>query len=487
MIDVFLAYPPLSLQERYGQRNVGENYGQQPPLGLALLAAYIRQKGFTVKIIDAQAENLTAEDLVLRVCQENPRIIGISALTSIFYRAAACAEALRLKLPDTLLIIGGHHASILPEQTMRDFSCFDILCKGEGEETLTEILLRYKEKHFCRKAFLSDFSVLRQIKGIAYRDDASIHFTESRPLIADINSLPIPARDLLPIESYIPLPNQYKRLPLLNMTISRGCPYSCSYCSAASVFGRGMRMRSPEKTIDEIETLISNYGAREISFWDDTLTMNKKWLHTFCSIIVERKLDITWTCYSRVDSISLPMLRMMKSAGCWNIFFGFESGDQRILDLIGKGITLEQIRMVCKWCKEVGIEIRASFMLALPTETPELAKKTIAFAVEVDPDYAQFCITTPFPGTKLYEEAEQYGTIDKDFSKYTVWEPVFLPRGYRSHKEIMEIERMAMRRFYLRPRYVFNKIKKINSVQDLLRYLKGLRLLSGFLRNVDQA
>jgi len=172
----------------------------------------------------------------------------------------------------------------------------------------------------------------------------------------------------------------------------------------------------------------------------------------------------------------------MKAAGCWNIFFGFETGDQQLLDNLEKGITLDDIRNSSRWCKDVGIEIRASFMIALPGETPELAEKTIKFAKGINPEYAQFCITTPYPGTKLFKEAEKRGSLSKDYSQYNIWEPVFIPFGYKDKREIEQMEKRANFLFYCRPQSLINLIKKIRSLEDIKRYLKGFRVLLGFLK-----
>jgi radical SAM superfamily enzyme YgiQ (UPF0313 family) len=178
--------------------------------------------------------------------------------------------------------------------------------------------------------------------------------------------------------------------------------------------------------------------------------------------------------------VDKEMLLLMRKAGCWNMFFGFESGVQELLDLINKNITLDEIRQVVKWCKEVGIEVRASFMIALPKETPEMAKKTIDFAIELDPEYAQFCVTTPFPETKLFEDAKKYGDLALDFDKYSVWEPVFLPHGYKSRDEILEMERLAVKKFYYRFGYVLKHLLKIRSPLDVWRYFKGFIVTIGF-------
>jgi len=265
------------------------------------------------------------------------------------------------------------------------------------------------------------------------------------------------------------------------MLAIRGCPYNCSFCSNNAVFGRKIRWKSPKRVIEEIENLKKEYGVREISFWDDMMTVSRKWMMDFCNELIKRKTDVTWTCYARVNTVDLEMLRAMKKAGCWNIFYGYEAGDQQLLDNINKGITLQQICDANKWTKEAGIEVRGSFMIALPGETPELARKTVAFACELNPDYAQFSITTPYPGTKLWDDADKWGKLNRtDFSKYQGWDVVFIPKGYKNKEEIYAMEKYAFRKFYFRPRYIIGRLAKIRSWEDIARYLKGFRFLLGF-------
>ncbi len=480
MIDILFIFPPISVTERYGSRNVGKIGGLQPPLGIASLAAYTREKGYNVWIIDAVAQNYNNEEILNYIRKNKPAVVGISSLTATFNRAIYCAEAIKKEFPSILVVIGGHHVTVLTEQVIRDNHCFDLCVYGEGELTLYDILREYKGKEYNYHEFINDTDILSNIKGIAFRNGKSVIVTGKRELINDLDQLPLPLREFFDISNYQPLPNQYKRLPLLHLVVSRGCPYTCSYCSATGVFGRTLRARSPEKVVEEIEFLIDKYGAKDISFWDDAFTTDKKWVARICNLIIDKKLDITWTCYGRVNTVDKDLLKLMKQAGCWNLFFGFESGVQDLLNTVGKKITLEQIKQVTKWCKEVGIEVRASFMIALPQETPEMALKTIDFAVELDPEYAQFCITTPFPGTKLFEDAKKYGKLDLNFDKYNAWQPVFVPKGYKNREEIINMEKLAVRRFYYRPGYILKKIKKIRSFEDVKRYIKGLRIVIGF-------
>ena len=480
-MDILLLFPPLSVEERYGNRKLGDVGGHLPPFGLACIASYIREHSFSVSIIDALAENMGTKQVLDYIGKHQPKVIGITAMTPQFQRTVQTAKDISIKFPEILTVIGGHHASIMPDKTLKENNGLDILVYGEGEETFLEVMNKYRENGCDKEEFLKDTESLRAIDGIAFRDeDNNIKINKPRKQIADLDSLPSPAWDLLPVERYLPLPNQYLNKPVIHMVSIRGCPFDCGFCSNNSVFGRKIRARSPERVVEDIKNVKSKYNIKEISFWDDTMTVNRKWLKRFCNCIIENKVNVTWTCYSRVDTVDFEILKLMKKAGCWNIFYGYESGNQQLLDNINKGITLEQIRNVNKWTKDAGIEVRASFMIALPGETPELAKRTIDFAIELEPEYAQFSITTPYPGTKLFETAKQSGRLREDFSKYNMWEVVYVPYGYKNEEEILAISKLAMRRFYFRFRFIFGKIMRIRSFEDIRRYFNGLKMAIGF-------
>ena len=479
MNDLLLVFPPISVNERYN-RNIGKVGGLQPPLGIASLAAYVRENGFTVDILDAVAQEYSNEDILNFIQENKPAVVGISSLTSTFNRAILCAEEIKKKFPSVLVIIGGHHATIFSKVVAGNNSCFDLCVFGEGELTLLEILYKYKQAQYNYREFLNNFGILEKIDGIAFRKKDEIVVTQKREMIPCLDDLPLPARDLLDVTKYQPLPNQYKSLPLFHLVVSRGCPFNCSYCSANGVFGRKLRMRSPKKIVEEIEYLVQKYGAKDISFWDDAFTTNKKWVLELCQLIKQYEIKVNWTAYGHVNTVDKNMLQIMRDAGCWNMFFGFESGNQNLLDTVNKNISLEQIRTVNNWCKEVGMEVRASFMIALPQETPQMALQTINFAIELNPDYAQFCITTPFPGTQLFEDAKKFGSLDLDFDKYNVWQPVFVPTGYKDRNEILEMEKVAVRKFYFRFGYIIGRLSKVRSFSDIKRYFKGLRTVIGF-------
>ena len=203
------------------------------------------------------------------------------------------------------------------------------------------------------------------------------------------------------------------------------------------------------------------------------------WTTDFFEALKREKIDIKWSCYGYFNYLNKEMLLKAKEAGCWNIFFGIEAGNQMLLDTIKKGFTLDKAREVIKWTKEAGIETRGSFILGLPNETPALAKETIDFAIELDVDYAQFTLNTPFPSTEMWKTGKEYGTINTNFAEYSVHNPVFLPHGYKSKEELQDMQKLAYRKFYFRPSYIMKKILGIRSVTDIKKYAAGLKFLAG--------
>ncbi len=478
-LDALFIFPPLTLYERYGERKVGNVGGFLPPLGISYIASYLRQSGYKVDVIDALSSHMTEDDIIKAIKAGDPKVIGLSSLTPMFNRAVQISKKIQECFPEKLIIIGGQHASIMTRDVLSENECFDIVVCGEGENTVLELMNSFSAGNYDKREFLNNVDRLSKIKGIAFHKGNTIVQNPPCDHIKDLDTLPFPAWDLLPMENYIPLPNQYMRQPVVHMITTRGCPFVCSFCSCNAVFGRTIRSHSPQRVIEAIKHVKKKYGAKEIMFWDDTITVNKKWIKDVCRKMIDGKLDITWSCLSRVDTIDREMVHLMKKAGCWNLLFGFEAGTQELLDNIKKGIKLEQCKKVMKWTKEEGIEVRASFMLALPGETPEMAEETIKFAIELDPDYAQFLITTPYPGTSLHDNIEKYGTVSKDYSKYSFWSPVFVPYGYKDRNEVARMQKRAMRKFYFRPKFIYGKFGKIRSLEDIKRYYKGLRLAIG--------
>ena len=396
------------------------------------------------------------------------------------------AKKVRERLPNKLIVIGGSHANVAGIETANNYDVFDIIAYGlDGEYIARDIVEKFKEKKYNREVFLSDSETLKNIKGIIYKKDGKVIRNPPKENIKDLDDLPLPARDLFPMERYIPLPNQYKKLPLTNMVVIRGCPYFCSFCDQA---GTGARRRSPQKVIEEIKECVERYGIKEISFWDDTMSYHKKWMKEFLDLLIKENLDLVWSCYAAVNTVDKEILQLMRLAGCWNIFYGYETAIEELAENIQtnkKNKNFERMKQVAKWTKEVGIEVRGSFLIGLPGETPELAKQTVQNAIELDPDYAQFTLVCPYPGTKLSKEIEagKWGKfITRDLEEYQCWNVTWLPDGYKNPKELKDMERYAFRKFYLRPSYIFKRILKIRTFEDIKRYAKGgTALVKSFL------
>jgi len=482
-VDLLLVFPPTTVADRYGKASVGKSGGDLPPLGVTSIAAYLRREGFGVGLLDGCALGLSVEDIVRIVAERRPRAIGLSATTYALPRSVELAKALRGRFPDLLILLGGAHANAVPKHAMEAYEgCFDLVIHGEGEHTAKHILDAFAAKGHDRKTLLADTAALSSIQGLVFRSSEGLVQTKTPAGIQDLDSLPAPARDLLPHERYIPLPNQYKLTPLAHMVVIRGCPYFCSFCDQANTGGR---MHSPKRAVEDIQALVRDYGIKEVSFWDDTMSFNKHWMKEFCQRLIAAKTGVIWSCYAAVRTLDQPTLKHMADAGCWNIFFGIETSHPTLLRNIEgdrKNGDADRIRKVIRWTKEAGIEIRGSFMIALPGETPEMAEETIRFAKELDPEYAQFSITTPYPGTKLYDEikAGKWGKLTtEDFSEFQGWNVVFLPEGYKSKDEVWAMEKRAFRSFYFRPSYMWKMLKRTRRLEDVKRYVKGVRLLLG--------
>ena len=450
MTKVLLVFPPYSLKERYA-KNVGNVGGHLPPLGLCYMASMLEKEGHTVQIMDCPVNNYAIDDIYKRIKEFKPEVIGLGAVTMLIDRAIEFTKGIKKEFPDRIVVIGGPHPTKMPNETLEQTGC-DIVVQGEAELAFLDIAKNPQpllEKKIVQGAMLRN-----------------------------LDEMPFPARHLLDMNLYTSLPNNYKRdKNVFQMLTTRGCPYVCTFCASANgVF----RQRSVGNVIAEIKQLIEQYNVKEIVFWDDIFTLNKRWVLDFCNALKTEKIDIAWSCETRLDLINEEVVKAMKETGCWNIFFGIESGNQELLDNIKKKTTLDLIRKGVAMVKKYGIEIRGSFMIGLPGETPEMARKTIDLAIELDVDYAQFSPTTPYPGTELYDTFSKWGTLDVNFKEYNGWTPVFVPNGYKNGEELRAVHREAFRKFYIRPSYFINRIKKIRTWNDVKRNINGLRMVLGF-------
>lgn len=440
----------------------------QPPMGLALIAATLEREGYQVTVLDANGLRLRPEDVVPMVTEAD--VVGLTAMTPTVSAAISIAHHLKQANPDLTIILGGAHATLLPDETLATAPEIDIIVRGEGEGTFIELLhaLEYNQP-------------LHDIPGISYREDDKVISTTARPTTIDLDSLPFLAYHLLPWQRYKPHPPHGRTLPFAAIITSRGCPYRCSYCSKP-IFGNKFRGQSPERVVKEVAYYKEKFGIKELAFYDDVFTLNKKRAHAIADEILKSGLKIDWTCETRVNLVDKELLHHMKQAGCYAIAYGIESASQEILKILNKDITLEQVEEAVGITKEVGLQTIGYFMIGSPGESPETIRKTIQFAKRLKLDFTQFAITTPFPGTELYSMYLKNG------NKHTSWEdftyartggrvtPMF-ENSQLSRSDLQRWIRQGYKEFYLRPSYVWQRIRQITSLGDLRVNLKGLSML----------
>lgn len=471
-IKTTLINPPSFLKSRYG--DLGSFGPTTEPLGLAYLAANLEKHGYSVSIIDSLASGLTISQIIEIVKKDEPDLIGLTALTPMYEAVKELSSALKRELPLAKIIIGGAHATALPKDTLLDIKEANYICVGEGENTIVDLA-------DC----LSGEKSISQVDGLVYRDENNqIIFNKPRQFEMNLDKFPSPARHLLPMNDYRLTVSRTKGTNYCpTLIVARGCPFKCSFCSHP--FGRTFRHHSVERIISELDRLDSQYQINQVNFEADTLTASKDFILSLCQALIDRGFNrrIKWTCESRVSAVDETVLRAMKEAGCWQISYGVESGTQRLLDLINKGATLQQIRDIFAITKKIGISIRAFFILGLPTETIEETWKTINFAKELDPLWAQIAITVPYPGTPLFEQLKAENKIRHfNWSDYNTWggwsekKIPFVCEG-RSAEDIKKIQKQALIAFYLRPKPLLRFLRQIDSFKTFKRYFLGFLVL----------
>lgn len=438
-----------------------------PQTGLAYLAAVARREGADVRLIDAMASCVTVEQLLRDTLDFKPDLVIANTTTPTFVNDAGVIDLLKQK-HDALYAFTGAHVSALPEESLNNSSA-DLIFINEAEETLKEVIKKWKD--------------FRDIPGLAYREGEKITITSACSYIPNLDSLPFPARDLLPNDRYrMPF---FENEPYATVIPTRGCPWSCTFCRAGRVWGKKVRSRSPENVLEEIRRIKNDLGIRNVVFMTDSLTLDKKWAHSFLDAILESDVKFRWICNSRVDAVTPDLLRKMKKTGCILVSYGVESGNQEILDTSRKKITLEDSRKAIKWTRQAGIISMAYFILGLPGETKQTIEESIRFAREIKPDYVNFHIATPFPGTELYDIAKEKGwLVSDDWSEYEEEGSAVLRTKDLTADELMEAQRRAMRKFYLRPGRILREVASLRSWGQLKsRFKAGWNLLTTLGKN----
>lgn len=472
-MKVLLINPPTdNLVKTFAPDSITEEMGFYPPLGLLYIAAYaqkIHGDRFQFQVLDTQVERLSYSQLEKELKKRDPDLVGISCMTFLLVDALHVANIVKKVNPQTRVVVGGTHPTIYPAEMLMQPQ-IDLIVQGEGEYTFSEML-----------AALEEGRSLEDIPGLGFKSQEKNVINPARDFIQDLDALPFPDRSLLPTQKYFNVLGESKVL-MTSLLTSRGCPFDCIFCTNKD--GRVCRMRSPENVLEEMEACYAE-GITDFDIIDDTFTINQKRALAIADLILERGLKITMDLRARVDTVDQKLLDRLVAAGCNRIRFGVESGDPGVLKNLRKGITLEQVRSAYRMAKKAGIVTFAYFMLGSPGETEKEVEDSIRLAKEINPDFVQFLITTPFPATDLYQLGIETGVLNGDYWREFSANPSgdFVPQWWTenfTHEELEKWQKRAHVQFYYRPAYIWSQLKQIKSVKEFLRKARvAIRLIFG--------
>ena len=418
-----------------------------PPIELAYLGGFLR-KNAEVKILDANALNLNFDDVKKEISAFGPdAVVFTTSPTTFSYDIQIAKITKGINAEIKTILLDSHITPVMPEKIKKEFPEIDELI---GTEPLVNI------------------PKLFGFEGVG-----------------EMEKHPFPAYDLLPRNKYFSLTYSRKR-PFATLITSAGCPNRCNFCliGGATVergYGKIWRFKSAEKILGEIKYLLG-LGIKSIYFFDETFTAQKNRVLDLCEIIKKEGLKFEWSCNGRVDTLDEPTIKIMKTAGCWNIMFGIECGSEGLLEDVNKGTTLKKALAAVEACKKNGIMVSASFVIGFPNESWETVRQTLKIAKKINPFRAQFVILTPYPGTRLYDEVKEKGLLEKDYSfsgydAYCVNQIPAIRTEKLTARELLKAQQYLYRKFYLRPSYLFSTLLGIRSFSQLLNILKSVKYL----------
>lgn len=473
-MKILLLIPPTDLAKSYGWLKKFSN--PQPSIGTAYIAAVLRQHGYEAKVVDAYVNEYTPSNLIDIIETYSPDVLGISVLTPTAEIVYEISRNIRNKFPKIRMVMGNMHASLFADEILSK-NYADFVIHSEGELTMLELIKTIENN-----------GNLEGILGVSFKKNGIVVHNPSRPHIEDLDRLPFPAWDLFPLERYSTDPRTEVKSGAVEMQIlaSRGCPNQCTFCSSRTErsLGSKYRMRDPNSIVDEMIYMYERYGSEIFSFMDLAFPLVREHAIEVCNELIKRRFNkkLRWMTECRVKPLDINLLTLMKKAGCVRICFGIESGNNRILKALRKNFTVEDVKSAVKMAHKAGLTIDGMFMIGLPGETEKMINETISFAIGLNLRYAIFNIFVPYPGCELYDNLKAENKIHykswSDFTSYSAYSggvPVYAPDGL-SKEKVMGLQKKAMRRFYLRPRFIINELInfKIDKIGHYIEGLKGV-------------
>lgn len=461
----------------------------EPPFWITVIAAYLRNNGFNIRIIDANAENISPEEASLKVCEIDPLLVAVivygsqpSASTQNMTIAGKICTAIKAKTP-TKVAIGGLHPSALPQRTLEEENV-DFVIEGEGLFTLESLLGALNSSN-------KDYSI---IPGLWFFDNGNIKNSARAPLITDLDKmLPIAAWDLLPMEIYRAhnwhcFDDINDRVPYGAIYTSLGCPYSCMFCCINTPFGKpGIRYRSPELVVEEIGLLVNKYGIKNIKIVDELFVLNEKHYMKIVDLIIQKGYHLNMWAYARVDTIKFENMQKMKKAGINWLGLGIESASTVIRDGANKQMKRKDILEVVRRIQSVGIRVNANYIFGLPDDTHDTMRKTLDMAMELNSEWANFYCAMAYPGSELYGIAIKEGwKLPKEwhgFSQHS-YEMLPLPTKHITAKEVLQFRDDAFHKYFENPSYLAMVEKKFGmQVKEHIQKMTKTRLKRKLLEN----
>ncbi len=475
-----LIVKPGNQKKNYGELSTFDLTAIEPPLWSALLAGYLRKLGYIVELKDAEFEEWSYEDTVQQIKDINPLLMVFSvsgsnpsASTMNMTGTGIVFQHLKAIAPHIRTLYHGLHPSALPERTLKD-ECVDFVCQGEGFYTFPKLI-------DALKAGATEF----KINGLWYKDDDKKIVSNSRaPVFKNLDDLPMPAWDLLPMKNYRAhnwhcFDDIDNRQPYGVLYTNLGCPYNCTFCCINAIFGKpGIRHRSPKTVIEEIDFLVNTYGIRNIKIIDELFAFKEERVVEICDLIIERKYNLNMWAYARVNSVTPKMLEKMKQAGINWVAYGFEAGVSKVLKGVSKGYNLDIIENVVKMTNEASLHIVSNFIFGLPDDDFDSMQKTLALALEINAEWGNFYSAMAYPGSKLYDEAlEKNWQLPETWGGYSQYssESLPLPTKYLTAGEVLSFRDYAFHAYFENPRYLdkINKkfgIETVHHIQEMTKH-----------------
>lgn len=438
------------------------------PVSLATSAAVLREIGMDPRIVDGSVEDIDHERLAALIADWKPGLVVINTSTPSIDTDLEIATLAKKAWPEAKTLAIGLHVSALPQAVFDMAPDLDMLVRGEPEYTIRDAA-----------QMIATGGTLSDVAGLSWRDEGGdILHNERRPFIEDMDSLPFPAWDLIDTGLY--------RLPFTNerfllVASARGCPYGCTFCANKVYYGARLRKRSPARIVDEMEWVGRELGVTNFLIWSESFTNDQEYAIETAREIIRRGLKIDWVCNSRVDTVSRELLRTIKEAGCWMIGFGIESGDQRVLDRVRKGTTLEQAREAVRMAHDEGLEVTGHSIVGFPGETQATIQKTIEFTKSLKLEYVQYYCAVAFPGSQLYDQCVESGWLDEADWRYFEQNFSVINTPELSAEQVMKMRDKAFRSFYLQPHVVINSLKKIRRPRDVVNFARMVKDFLGWV------